>query len=145
MKVYLASGWFNDLQERDLIIMTNACKILELEYFSPREVNLANPDDDTMKLKEVFDVNLKAIHDCDVIIVNPRDKDMGTVFEAGYAYCHNKTIVYFATFLTSEMQFNLMLAQSAAAVTKNYVDLVNVLGKLKQNPNYTRPYIGEIE
>ena len=59
-----------------------------------------------------FSGNLHHIETADFLIVNTRDKDIGTIWEAGYAYANEVPIVYFCAGLPEGAKFNLMLARS---------------------------------
>jgi nucleoside 2-deoxyribosyltransferase len=50
------------------------------------------------------------------MICNTRNKDMGSIFEAGYFHSLGKPIIYFCAGLPPGAQFNLMLAASGKAV-----------------------------
>ena len=61
------------------------------------------------------------------MLCNTRNKDMGSVFEAGYMNCLEKPIVYFCDGLPAGAQFNLMLAASGEAVCTSLKQLDNYL------------------
>ncbi len=50
------------------------------------------------------------------MICNTRNKDMGSIFEAGYFHSLGKPIVYFCAGLPEGAKFNLMLAASGKSV-----------------------------
>lgn len=150
MKAYIASGFFNDRQKMDLELIKKALEMAGISYFSPMDANLALPDDSQEKRKMIFDVNVDEIAKSDLIIANTRDKDMGTIFEAGFAYATSVPIIYFWSQsgrpeTSKKPLFNLMLAESGIAVTENYIDLISVLQRFKNDPQFTRPYDSEIE
>ena len=66
--------------------------------------------------------NLKAINEADVIVAITDGKDMGTIWESGYAFARKKPIIYYAETLGNN-QFNLMLAKSGVAVCRNQTEL----------------------
>ena len=76
----------------------------------------------------------------DFLIVNTRDKDIGTIWEAGYAYAKNVPIVYFCQGLPEGAKFNLMLARSGIKVCttfeqlEDYLDRVHSTGYLIEEP-----------
>ena len=63
------------------------------------------------------------MEECDWMICNTRNKDMGSIFEAGYFHKLGKPIIYFCSGLPPGAQFNLMLASSGLAVWTNLDDL----------------------
>ena len=75
----------------------------------------------------VFSGNLHHIETADFVLVNTRDKDIGTIWESGYAYAHKKPIVYFCGGLPKGAKFNLMLARSGVKVCTNFEQLEDYL------------------
>ena len=63
------------------------------------------------------------------MIVNTRDKDIGTIWEAGFAYANNVPIIYFCQGLPPGAKFNLMLARSGVKVCTSYEELENYLDR----------------
>ena len=96
---------------------------LNLDYFSPKDENLAKPDDAVSIQDAIFNGNIKGMEECDWMICNTRNKDMGSIFEAGYFHKLGKPIIYFCAGLPPGAQFNLMLASSGLAVWTTLDDL----------------------
>ena len=98
MKIYLASGWFNPTQAAELDrleeIFDNRSSFIDLA--SPRRIFVCPPDAPKSVQDETFSGNLHHIETADFLLVNTRDKDIGTIWESGYAYAFNKPIIYFA-------------------------------------------------
>ena len=109
-KVYIASGWFTPEQEARLEEVLSACKKAGVEVYSPRDdfqyVKGMNP-------AVVFVANLNHIEDSLFVLASTEGKDIGTLFECGYAYGHGKPVVYY---YPGKGKFNLMLGESATAV-----------------------------
>ena len=114
MKLYLASPFFNAEQVEREERLKKKLRSLGFEVFSPKENCFCPPDASQELRKKTFEDNICNIDNCDAVFVITNGKDMGTIFEAGYAYGIHKPIIYFCEGLTS--QFNLMLAQSASLV-----------------------------
>jgi nucleoside 2-deoxyribosyltransferase len=108
---------------------------LGLDYFSPKDENLCSPDADENFQDQVFNGNIRGMEECDWMICNTRNKDMGSIFEAGYFHKLGKPIVYFCAGLPAGAQFNLMLAASGLSVCTS-------LGQLK---SYLRDCVGNNE
>lgn len=140
MKAYLASGWFNPAQENDLTLMKTACRMAWLSFYSPKDEMLAAPDSSPEARKTVFDSNVKAIEECDLVIVNTRDKDVGSVFEAGVAYVLKKPIVYFWSDGSDEKVFNLMLSESGRGVAYDLQVLAELLRRLTHSEETLRSF-----
>jgi nucleoside 2-deoxyribosyltransferase len=141
MKCYLASGWWSELQEAARQVILTELKKAKIDVYSPKDDGLFK---EGMDPEEIFQENLKQINQCDFIIASTEGKDMGTLFEAGYAYAVKKPIVYF--WHNGYGKFNLMLSQSAHAVTTSSGGLFEILKRIKSSgivPVIT--YKGDIE
>ena len=134
---YVASGWFSPEQERARLTIVNALKERELRYYSPKDHMLYKPSEHLPI--EVFNRNLKEIYRSTAVIASTEGKDMGTLFECGYAYAEGVPIIYY---YTKPEKFNIMLASSARAVIttpkllSTYLDLavcINDLPSLMYN------------
>lgn len=143
MRVYIASGWFNKEQQEDLDIIKKCLGKGYFDYFSPKDEFICSPTADNITRQKTFDGNIGAIDNCSLMIVNTRDKDLGSIFEAGYGYAKNKKIIYFCRGLKG--QFNLMLSQSGIAIATSETDLINILDRIKGDPNFRQEYLGDIE
>lgn len=147
-KVYLASGWFNPVQSEEL---TRLEKIFDerADYFdlaSPRRIFVCPPNAPKEVQDETFEGNLHHIQTSDLLVVNTRDKDIGTIWEAGYAYAHDKPIVYFCAGLPSGAKFNLMLARSGIKVCTSFEQLEEYLDRIvESNELPIEPYSDAIE
>lgn len=121
-KLYLAGGWFNPQQEEEHTRIYNLLKD-KFNVFNPRlESNQSNVK---MNAADILLTNLNGINDADVVVVITDYKDMGTIWESGYAYAMNKPIVYYAETLGNK-PFNLMLA-TTGHTSKNETELLNLL------------------
>ena len=81
------------------------------------------------------------------MLCNTRNKDMGSIFEAGYFHKLDKPIVYFCAGLPAGAQFNLMLAASGEAVCTSLTDLEEYLQYCGNEGRRVLPrrYQGKIE
>ena len=70
-------------------------------------------------------------------------KDMGTLFECGYAFANKIPLIYFAEGLDG--QFNLMLARSAVAVFTDIKDVTFSRVYHILSTGFKEEYSGEIE
>lgn len=144
MKVYLASGWFTPKALEEVEALENLLGELGLNVASPRKIFICPPSAPLDVQKDTFKGNVDHIRTADFVLCNTRDKDMGTIFEAGVAYNADIPIVYFAQGLTGN--FNLMLAQSGVKVTTSYDDLRDYLKRsIEAGEPLFEPYYGNIE
>lgn len=125
-KVYLAGGWFDEEQEERLYAVYDILKDCDYEVFFPKEEALCKPDSSIDWRKEVFSGNCNAIKTCSFMVCITDKKDIGTIFEAGYAYSSGVPIIYFAETL-GDNPFNLMLAQSGIEVVSSREELRELL------------------
>lgn len=143
MRCYIASGWFNEKQTADLRDIKYALMNLGVGYFSPKDECICPPNADLSTQTRIFQQNIDAIEECDFVIVNTRDKDMGSVFEAGVAFRAGKKIIYFCRGLRGS--FNLMLSRSGIAVATDSRELVEHISSFMQDETYVQYYNGSIE
>ncbi len=151
MKVYIASPFFNEEQLERVQFIENTLKELDYDFFSPRLDTYVKPDSTHEERLKAFQDNLKGINDADFVLAVTDGKDVGTIFEAGYAYEHTP-ILYFAETL-GDKPFNLMLAMSAKLGTcKSREELKYKLNEIKKFNliedyilNNEDKYQGEIE
>tara|TARA_B100000963_G_scaffold361211_1_gene395535 strand:- start:6242 stop:6691 length:450 start_codon:yes stop_codon:yes gene_type:complete len=141
-KIYLASGWFNPVQAEELTNLENIFDSRS-DYFelaSPRRIFVCPPNAPKEIQDETFSGNLHHIETSDFLLVNTRDKDIGTIWEAGYAFAFKKPIIYFCAGLPAGAKFNLMLARSGIKVCtsfeqlEEYLDRVIATDKLPNEP-----------
>jgi len=141
---YIAGPFFNCYEIEVVNIIKNKLESLGFEVFSPMHKFMCPPTASPGVRKDTFDGNLVAIEDSDYIIVITDNKDLGTLFEAGYAYKCNKKIIYFSQTLGNN-PFNLMLAQSGICITTSYERLFSVLSDIKNNIPIDSKFSGQIE
>ena len=146
-KIYLASGWFNPTQAEELTKLESICDDREwIDLASPRRIFICPPNAPKETQDETFTGNLHHIKTADFLIVNTRDKDIGTIWEAGYAYANDVPIVYFCRGLPEGAKFNLMLARSGVKVCTSYEDLENYLDRCaEQGDLINEPFDQAIE
>lgn len=146
-KCYIASGWFSPEWLAELESLKASLDKHGFRCFSPKDEAVCEADAALDRQKAIFDGNVNAIRDCDWILCNTRNKDMGSIFEAGFAHSLGRPIVYFSAGLPPGAQFNLMLAQSGIAVCTSIDDLNAYLTRCKEAASTLQfePYKGSIE
>ena len=145
-KCYIASGWFSPDWLEELENIKTTLDDLGLAYFSPKDENLCDEDSDVGFQDQVFAGNIRGMEECDWMICNTRNKDMGSIFEAGYFHKLNKPIVYFCAGLPEGAKFNLMLAASGIAVCTSIKQLKAYLKDCKPSGEvFEMRYGGKIE
>lgn len=140
---YFASPFFNPEQvEREERMIAHLRK-LGFIVFSPREACHLDAKASQQSREDVFKANCDAINSSKAVFAVTDGKDMGTIWESGYAYGIGKPIIYFAETL-GDNKFNLMLAQSGNDVYTSqdevtYNSLVDSMTGVRRN------YRGDIE
>ena len=120
-KVYLASPFFNDAQrarERKI------CAILReagYDVYAPFEHGIVAKDCAPCEKEKAFKDNVANIQKAAIVVAITDEKDMGTVWEAGFAFAYGIPIVYYAETL-GDNPFNIMLGFSGIGVFSNDAD-----------------------
>lgn len=146
-KIYLASGWFNPTQAEELTRLEEICDNRSwIDLASPRRIFVCPPDAPKDVQDGVFAGNLHHIKTADFLIVNTRDKDIGTIWEAGFAFANDVPIVYFCQGLPPGAKFNLMLARSGVKVCTSFEQLEDYLDRCAESGTLlNEPYADAIE
>lgn len=136
--VYFASPWFTPEQEEREERLKAKLRSLGFDVWSPKEQAVVGTVSNWKTRQKIFDGNCDAIESSDIVFAVTDGKDMGTIWEAGFAYGINKlnefvsarkiVIVYYCETLNGG-KFNLMLAQSGNIVIDKFEDL-DMLSKL---------------
>lgn len=153
MKVYFASPWFNAEQSEREERVKGKLRELGFNVWSPKESIVCPPNASDEMRKAAFNGNCENIKSCDIVFAITDGKDMGTIWEAGFAAGYSTgldsqdifkqiIIVYYCETL-GDGQFNLMLAQSGDIVITKFEDL-DELPKLIESGK-EKVYAGKIE
>lgn len=149
-KIYFASPWFTPEQEEREERLKAKLRELGFDVWSPKESCKCPPDASQEMRKQTFDDNCRNIESSDIIFVVTDGKDIGTIWEAGYAYGFNENmdntpkikIVYYCETL-GDGKFNLMLAQSGDIIITKFEDLDNLPEMIEKGKGNN--YVGKIE
>lgn len=121
---YLASPFFKDSQIQREEAVKNALRYEGYTVYSPRENGILTPDATDEVRTKIFKENCEAIQKSHRILAITDEKDIGTIWEAGYAYGIGKEIVYYAETL-GDNPFNVMLGKSGIGIFTKYSDLID--------------------
>lgn len=119
---YLASPFFNEEQIKRENEVKNLLRANGYEVYAPMEHGVVGSLADHGTVKATFDSNVQAINESRKVIAITDGKDMGTIWEAGYAYGINKPVVYVALTL-GDKPFNIMLSESGIGIYKDMTKL----------------------
>lgn len=137
--IYLAAPWFNQSQMERMqkvlrLLKEWSCLGTDRRIFAPYEVFVCPPDASKMIRRRTYEGNLCAIADCDIVVAITDEKDMGTIFEVGYAAAirdlHTRQlpiVVGCALDLPEGAKFNLMLAEGFDVICTSIKDLRDYL------------------
>lgn len=120
---YLASPFFKDSQIQREKAVKNALRYEGYTVYSPRENGILTPDATDEVRTKIFKENCEAIQKSHRILAITDEKDIGTIWEAGYAYGLGKEVVYYAETL-GDNPFNVMLGKSGIGIFTKYNDLI---------------------
>lgn len=129
-KCYIASPFFNEEQIRRVKLVEEVLKFRDVNFFSPRTSNLQGDVNTEIGRKAVFLNNEQMMDRADFTIVITNDKDMGTIFEAGYMYRSKKPIIYLFE-NGQDLGLNLMLSQSSNFIAYDRETLFKAVDKLR--------------
>lgn len=126
--LYLASGWFNPEQKKQMDEIYEVLCLLrdegKLKFFSPFYngivLKMGDPEF-KQKMKEVWELDIQKVVEADLIVAGTQDHDVGTIFECGYGSAMGTKILCYNS--KQEYGLNLMLAQEARGFIKNPADL----------------------
>lgn len=85
VSVYFASPWFTDEQAEREDRVKGKLRELGFDVWSPKDNCVCHPNADNETRRKVFLDNCKGIENSDVLFAITDGKDMGTIWEAGYA------------------------------------------------------------
>lgn len=121
---YLASPFFKDSQIQREEAVKNLLRNEGYTVYSPRENGVLTPDATDEVRTKIFKENCEAIQKSHRILAITDEKDIGTIWEAGYAYGIGKEVVYYAETL-GDNPFNVMLGKSGIGIFTKYNDFVD--------------------
>ena len=112
IKVYLAGPFFNEEQEERINYLEDLLDKYNFSIFSPRQASRIKPGCSQEDMIETFKGNTLNIDNADFVLAVLDDKDVGTVWETGYAYAKKIPVLYFNETRPADKGPNLMLAMS---------------------------------
>lgn len=121
---YLASPFFKDSQIQREEAVKTALRVHGYRVYSPKENGVLTPNATDEVRTKIFKENCEAIQKSHRIMAITDEKDIGTIWEAGYAYGIGKEIVYYAETLGNN-PFNVMLGKSGIGIFTNCSDLTD--------------------
>jgi len=142
MKVYIAAPFFNEQQLKTVEQIKLLLTDLGINYFSPKDECMFIKGE--TKPEDILKMNLDNIEECTCMIAVTEGKDMGTLFECGYAHAKGQDIIYFWQNIDPSLKFNLMLSASSYVVARTYKDLEKALCMIDMGLAGEQ-FVGELE
>lgn len=143
--IYLAGPWFTIQQS---IVLESIKSILDrhdLLYYSPKD-EMPFTKGGEFSPEKIYNSNIETIRNADLVIVITDGKDVGTIFEAGYAACYQVPIVYIWADPIKGAKFNIMLSQSGEACYLGLEQFDVAMRHYKDSGQiYKLEYKGEVE
>jgi len=123
-KVYLAAGWFNPEQKKQMEQVLSVLQKMHangiVDYFAPYQDGFVLKKEDPerkRKMAMVWWLDINQLKECDLIIAVTQDHDVGTIFECGYASALQKIVFCYNS--NPALGLNVMLAQEARGFYKD--------------------------
>ena len=146
MKFYIAAPFFNPAQIQKVEAVKEMLQSNGLDYFSPKDDCLFQ-NDAGVDSQAIFRTNCDEIEKCDGVIAITDGRDVGTMWESGFAYGIKKeNIVYAWLDHDPKANFNIMLAHSGDAVALGYGELARILKSAQEDGEVaSHNYSGNME
>ena len=142
-QAYIAGPFFTP-EHRDLIDDIRACcKITDITACSPKDEMMF--DKDKPDPDGILKWNAERIVTSDLVIALTNGRDVGTMFECGFAYARKIPILYVWTDREEGQKFNIMLAASGVGVCYEMRDLCDILIEFKETGKVRAFVSGEME
>lgn len=124
-KVYLASGWFDDEQKKQMEEIHGVLASLKeegkIELFAPFYDGMVLEGKSKpmwrQEMQEVWDLDIRELSSSELVVVSTQNHDVGTIFESGYASALKIPILCYNS--NPELGLNVMLAQEARGFCKS--------------------------
>lgn len=116
---YLASPFFNDEQIKREETIKKTLRGYGFTVYAPREHGVVGSLASQESVETTFNSNIEAINNSKMVLAITDGKDVGTIWEAGYAFGKKIPIVYYAETLGNN-PFNIMLSESGVGIFKDY-------------------------
>ena len=145
MSIYLAGPWFTVRQEIVLEAVKKTLIYCELEFYSPKD-EMPFSKGGEFSPEKIYQSNIDTIMNSDLVVVITDGKDVGTIFEAGFATAIGIPIVYVWAEPIDGAKFNIMLAQSGEACYLGLSDFKTAMLYYSKYKHILKSeYIGELE
>ncbi|MEO5366714.1 MAG: nucleoside 2-deoxyribosyltransferase [Magnetococcus sp. WYHC-3] len=148
MNIYFAAPWFTPEQMDIHSRVHDVLKASRHRIFSPKHEMEVSHDAPASVRRRAFVQNLVQIQNSDFILAVTDYKDVGTIFECGYAFRSGRPILYYAETL-GDRPFNLMLAESGIRVVRATTELAELLDRIESKRDLQvvsqQTYEGSIE
>ena len=125
--IYIASPFFNEKQLELVKLIETTLNKNRIPYYSPRsEGTLGDMSEEERQAwkKSIYLKNVCNICDCSLMVAVIDDRDIGTIWEMGYATSAGKPIISLSN---SNHGLNVMLAESVQAHVLSVDDMMHAI------------------
>lgn len=92
---YLASGWFNEAEEKARQEILKVLNDNGVSYFSPKDEVEVKPNATQEEQRVAFKADVEFIKSCDFIIASTVGRDLGTLMEISMAYAWGIPVILY--------------------------------------------------
>ena len=128
MKIYLAGPFFNEKQLATIELIETQLDKLGFDYFSPRKgggkIEHLPLEQKKKESKRIYQSNIDAIMECNILLAVIDGRDTGTIFEMGYLrgahdfaneFWKNGPWRYLVTYTDENYGLNIMIKEAVDA------------------------------
>ena len=122
--IYIAAPFFNADQVATVAMIEAKLDSANMAYFSPRSEGTLlemTSKEKIQHMDRIFKSNIDNMVKANIIIAVIDGRDIGTIWEMGFAYALGKTVI---SYTNMDHGLNVMLAKSVQAHVKSMVDLM---------------------
>lgn len=129
--IYIGGPFFTPEQQDVIASIEGLLDERDEKYFSPREYGVIVDDPMTpQRIQRIFDMNVRMIRECNILLAITDDFDPGTMFEMGMFYawpgfCGRGSNII--TYSPKAYGANVMIAQASFTHSRNMEELEHAL------------------
>lgn len=127
--VYLAGGWFSPAQRLALDNAKAMLKAADKTFYDPETMCLCPEDAGLDFSAYVLAENRRQIEQCSSVLASIEGKDMGTVWEVGYALGIGKTVEYYVGTYQTGIDVDILRNLNFTTATQKSVFVCDTKGK----------------
>ena len=140
MKIYLAGPFFKPEQLATIERLEGMLSLLPLEVYSPRKdgvLMIMSREEKKKNAKKIFDLNCCRIEEADVVLAVIDDRDVGTMWELGYATYRKREYLLpkIVTYTEKNYGVNVMIQECVDSHVRGIDQAREMFTRLTATPN----------